>query len=380
MKKQLLFGLFLLLVACAKQNDFDSYVLAAENNPVFGVKGTLEQTPFELRAGVDDYFLFSDYSYDSSRVFFFHTKLEAAACNQTEASIVACPESFGISISDIRARSATHNFQGLPFLGRGARLDFWEQPLRPFWKSLRIQTNTHSQQNLFVTDYEDFEEGQYEFTADILQTEVCLAISEDNCTDTRCNLIDLQSNCHNTFEIQQTPLTNTATQLQLNATEAADSMRAFEWSIRQLTGGTNTVQATGTQAQVQLGSLGRYEVCLEVDSCGSPHCIHISTQNYSCAAAYQYELTDILAPINRLTEKVRITWVDEQGLRYSSFLGQQPSWSQFQIIETRPYFSHETGVNTLHISALVDARLYNAFGDYKDLRETTVELAFAYPQ
>lgn len=380
MNKHLFFGLLLLLSACAKEGDFDTYALAAENNPVFGVQGSLAQAPFELRAGVDDYFLFSDYRYDSSGIFFFSAKFESAACNQTEASIVACPRSFGVSISDVQNRPATYNFQGLPFLRAGTSLDFWEQSLRPSWKGLSFQIQPSSQQSLIVQSYDSFQGNYYEFSPDVSQTEACLAITEGSCADTLCNTIDLQTSCQNTFQVAQTALTNNATQLQLTATGITDSSQAVAWSIEQLSGGSNNIQATGPQAQVQLGSLGLYEVCLENDSCGQRHCIHISTQNYSCAAAYQYEVTELLAPANRLAQKVRITWVDEQGLRYSSFLGQQPNWSRFQIIETLPYYSSESGTPTLRVKALVDARLYNAFGEYTDLREAEVELAFAYPQ
>lgn len=385
MKKYFLIALLFSLAACSKEGSLDELMLTIENNPIFGVQGTFDDGAFEMRAGVNDYFLFSNYQRDSTGVFFFYSKIEPAHCNQTEAQIVACPESFGLSISDVQPRPAGHRFSsGLPFLRAGSNLDFWQTELLPSWISLQIIRNSSPQQNIFVEDYQAFVDGRYHFSPDDNNTEVCMVVTEGNCQDTLCNDINLRSNCHPAFNVQQTALNSTTTLLQAQSTIDSSNAYDYSWDLQQLSGGQQSQHFSGAQGQVQINSPGRYELCLEIernaDNCTEEHCIHLSTPGYGCAAAYQYELQPILAPLNRPEEKVRLTWVDEQGLRYSSFLGPQANWSQFEILEVSPHFSNDAGINTIRVTARVDVRLYNAFGEYKDLRDAVVDLALAYPQ
>mgnify|MGYP001571045275 CR=1 FL=1 len=85
-------ALVLFVTACRKEEPKPDI-----GNPVFYVNGTLNGSPLLLRAGVNNYYMYSDYSSDQQNIYTFSGTLK------TDGSSDPSPGSLKISISDSRA-------------------------------------------------------------------------------------------------------------------------------------------------------------------------------------------------------------------------------------------------------------------------------------
>lgn len=290
-QSRLVFSLvaFLCLMACNPQSTPETI----QGNPLFFVSGEMNNEPFRIQAGVDNYYMFSDFGTTSHNVMAFSSRL-ALSNDSSEGSY------FQFTLFD-DSESTAQPVEVEELLTAG-QLKFYNQtiPLNNYEVNFEAQNfelepdsyhwtfgdGTASAERNPVHTYE--EPGQYE---------VCLTVENgDTCFSTLCNSIEVGQSCVADFCYEKINYSTISFQNEAQGIEPL----TYHWDF-----GDNF---TSTEANPRHAyeSQNEYRVCLTVtdaSGCSSTFCKNVLTNlSPSFWAVFEAIPNPNLQPVSYLWE------------------------------------------------------------------------------
>lgn len=373
-----LLAISLLFVANCKPKDepFDE----GKGSPVFFISGSVDGTPMQYIAGVDSYYMYSQYRYSTTdSLYWFEANLKKTNCT-------TCPKSILISIADAVTSAGTSptdinkvvqpdSFDFLPATGGTTVINGYK------YNFLAEDTGYSNPQ--YNWDFGGLGSSTLKnpsFTFPDTQTRnVCVTVTDliSSCKNTSCNTIKpiAAGNDSCTPKFDYIALGDSAVQL-----------------INQSAGGTANWDFGDGQFSNQFfppvhyyAKQGSYKICLTLSAqgCSQQICktVVISDPAFTCGANFHYDSTKVNTTIIKSprTSKVVVSYVDENGVLYKSDLQDQPAGSSFAKISTRNYDPNEKGEKNQLLNVTFKCRVFSGGGAFKDVVVTNGVVAIAYP-
>jgi PKD repeat protein len=358
-----------LCFSCKKKNYPESVF---ENEAVFYFKGTINNTPISLGAGVDDYYMQSTYQQDSLGVYNFIGNLGKQNCDN-------CPNTLQIKINDFKVSA----------LNAPTKIDSALQArnysvLSGIDTSYSVQFNAIYNKTASVYNW-DFGDG---FTSTLANPthiynkrgnyKACLNIKgTNNCYGSICNeqKIGLNGNPCKTV-VNSSYITSNNIQFTQNT--SGTTPLSYLWDFGD---GNKSTLANPSHSYAISGS---YRVILKVTDGNNDLALanyNVLTQNdvSSCTTNYNVaSITPIITQQTRLAlSKVTITWIDGNGITYTSNNSLQPSSSYFEILSVEDYENNENNQKTKKIKIKFKSTVYNGINALSiDNAETVICIAY----
>lgn len=353
-----------------------------KEEPVFSIKGTASGQPVQMVAGVDSYYLYTSYTFDSSvDAFSFSGNLKRTGCSTCNQSIkITIYDSLTNSGSDpvniqLALRAKNYNYHGpQQVVSKTYKYNFKpeiEGYVNPSYKwifgpgdSSSVSTPSHT------------------FT-DTLGKNICLRVTDqfNSCADIACNNVTPARVISDTAvpDFTASVVFDTAYFTAKNA----GSNVTYSWDF----GDTRT--GTGLQQQNAYSGPGVYNVCLTVTSTTGAFqprviCKKVAFQDTGkkCMASYSYGglvIDSVVSPVSKLS-KVIISYIDEAGEEYVSDFQNQPPTSFFTVLAAQPYTVNERGEKTYRLTLNFRCRVFStSTTKFQDLDIINGEIAVAYP-
>lgn len=348
------FSVFISILSGCKKD----YPVASNGNPVFYFSGNIDGSPVSLKAGVNDYYMYSSYVQDSSsNVYGFLGDLKQTNCTNCNNRIQFRLNDFRVSLPgasvsiDSSLLSGYYPFQilgGVPILHSVnftavPSVDSSSTPSSYLWNFGDGTTSSIANpKHVFARP------GDYN---------VCLTINYSNSpASSICNIVNVGVP-NSTFyaSIQSSVAVNT---MQFTGVVTGGTP-PFNYSWDFGDGNTSTLQ-NGTHFY---SSANIYKVCLQVkDANGyiTNSCSNISTQNFpGCITNFNFK-PDTLGVSNPFAfSNVTILWTDNSGIAYTSNNSSQPTTSYFQIISVENYIKNQNNQSTKKLHVKFKCTVYN---------------------
>ena len=361
---------FLIQVLSCKKNEPETP--NDEVNPVFFVNGIINGSSVNIQAGIDDYYMYSSNSVNTSNLHSFTGTLKKVNCsNCNQLSIQLNDNRMGVTVSSTHLDSLLnegmhYHFDSLSTIGYflfNAQPEQNATPSSYFWDFGDSTTST--EKNPTHVFY-----GTGNYT-------VCNTITYDNgCSNTTCN--EVKANFYDCYAFIDYSFVNDSCFLKgIVLGDSSANPVTFDWNFGD-TGSLN--DSSHFQNPVHIfSSPGIYTVTMKTaNAAGCNYTItrQIKTPSFngSCTAYYSYE--------KRLTTNVdysvvKITWTDESGSVYSTNNAKQPADSYFKIVSIENYEANEKGEPTKKINARVKCKLSNGMKSI-DMNNVNVVFAISY--
>ncbi len=322
----------LLVLGCEKKRYPENFI---ENEAVFSFKAVLGGESVELKAGHDNYYMYSSYSQNSEGLYSFNGKLQRTDCAD-------CGETFELSLNNSQLSAAS-----APVLADSA----FAADYREFAISDASETTVkfNGLYNKSAISYNwDFGDGSQSNIAQPQHTytkagryNVCLTVTGSNgCTGTSCNVIDFSRDALRT-EISAQSID--ASTILFSQKTTGKAPFTYDWSFG------DGSRSTEPSPMHQFGIAGSYAVTLRVtDSEGrtvtSKYNAATGNDVSSCTTNYTID-SPVYLPANQLSA-CTIAWRDKSGATLTSALAEQPADSYFEITGSEPYTLNEKGEPT----------------------------------
>ncbi|MEP7169990.1 MAG: PKD domain-containing protein, partial [Bacteroidota bacterium] len=369
MKNYLILFIILFLASC-KKNDDPVPVL---EQPVFKVTGTVNGQPLNIQAGVNDYIMFTDYTFDNvSSVFEFNgslRKYNCASCSnslnvkirnyaQTLSSQSILPDStFTRNFYTIKSTSGNATQYSFTFesqLGAGAVQEY-------HWDFGDGATgNVDSLQHTYLHP------GIYPVSLKVLY--------QNGCSDSLTNTFRIGvpgSVCRARFDPFIAGHTVTVSNMSVGV-----GALSYHWDF-----GDGTISTQENPQHIYAAS-GVYKITLTVTDCEN-HVSEFSRKVFTvpqsiCIASYLYP-NWVPESNTAALSNATIEWTDNNGILYSSENGAQSDNSFFKIISVEDYSNNSSGEKVKKLSVQFHSRLYNfSQTSYVDIDVNEAIIAVAY--
>ena len=370
-----LFWIFILLgisLQTCKQAEFPEEIIG---DPTFYLEGQIDGKNLDLVAGLDDYYMKTEYFQDALQVYSFSGTLTQLDCDK-------CPESMQVIIRDVRARELASavvidsaietktysyyhdkggnnyvlrvSFQNQSGSGGGGGTYSWD-----FGDS-----STHIGINP-IHDYTDTSR---------VSANVCLESTDPSgCVTTICNEIKLkEQDCQVDFVHH---LDSSISYVTFMADVQGDAPFDFQWDF-----GDGFSASLGNPGYFY-GNPGLYTVCLTVtdaNGCEASICKNIAADPTFCENNFTYEVQKKAAPDPYQFSTITVNWRDQSGKKYTSASELQPSNSSFEILEILPYEENEAGEKVLRLKVKFSCELYHN-DEVIQLEDAIGYIGIAYP-
>lgn len=363
----LCFAAAIAATGCRKE---EPQILTGE--PVFYVNGTLNGSPLLLRAGVDNYYMYSEYSADQQNLYSFTGHLK------TEGSSNPSSSSLRISITDFRYSAPGPTIIDSALFAGTYPFAQNQLPL------LSMQFSASAFGDTIVGYTWDFGDGNFGSGANALHTytnsgtyNVCLSTSfiHNNIpqSDTICNMVNVGNTnaCSSAFTYANIIGNN----FQFDATASGGTAPyQFSWDFG------DTANATGSSVIhpfTQPPNDGIVTVTLTSTDASS--CTFVTQQNIplQTATGCYANFTSQAISMVQLFSNVTVEWTDANGITYSSANGVGLN-NTFQVLSVEDYDNNENGQRTKKVKMLVTCTLFNGSNTVQ-LDNAEIVFALAYP-
>ncbi|HXB14023.1 MAG TPA: hypothetical protein VNZ45_18680 [Bacteroidia bacterium] len=352
----LLIGFLVLAIAC-KKNEYSN--TSTTNQPVFYFKGTINNAPVNIQAGVNNYNMNTSYSKDSNGVY------DYMGLFTIPGSPSNCPNSLELYIKDYRQYSVS-NPTTIDSLITPGYFDYATPAGEPtgFYVTLLYFFN-----HVVIDTNWNFGDGQtgkvrihYYYHPGIYN--VSLAINSASCTTFDTNTV-LVGEVGNAFLTPFSPLGFSGNQTQFSAVPTGVAPYTYTWNYGDpLSGSYNTysntsIRDTGTHNYT---GTGVYPVSVTTTDATGYTAVYRSTiatpGATGCAGGF-FEMSQTPNPNPYNLNDVGIEWYDAGGNLWKSENNKQRSKSLFQISSVAEYKTNSLGQATKIINATVTCELYN---------------------
>lgn len=351
--------------------------------PVFMLKGTVNGQAFNKTAGVDGYYMYSSYDYDSAnQAFTFSANMagdNCATCNETlQVTFYDKATNNGstpVSITSALPLGNYSYFDSIPVYKTRYRYNFIAEGAYytlPTYLWIFNGTDTSRLQNPIV------------YFTDTSTKSVCLTITDSVtfCRKTICNSIFAPLNPAYAFVKANFDYdTLGGLNIQFIDKSSKPSGTAYNWDF----GDGN--QSTDSIPSHLYASSGRYLVKLTLNGVFGIRAInkYIDVQNTSldCRVNFWHEspvVDSVIVGTPSPLSKIIIRYTGVDGEEFISNKQSQPSTSQFIVISNTPYNNNERGEKTSSLNVSFRCRVYSTTtSNFKDLVITNGQIAVAYP-
>lgn len=349
MKKKFLISLIFLLVLtnCKKSEIIDG---VEDSNPVFSVNGNIGTSLIDIKAGIDDYYMYSSFYQNTSNLYWFTGTFRKVNCNYP------CANSFSITLRDYQPSTSggasyidsllTHK---LHYLNDSASTLSFTQ----FYSTFPSNSNPQS----YNWDFGDgttstLKNPTHRYTLGG-HYRVCHTITYPGCSSEVCNLVKTGA-----YECKL------AVSYKLGLGDTVNFSASVGTILDSLTwdfgDGTkdNTNSLIKTHVYPKPGSYLVHAKYRDNGGCVDSSEIRIVTNGYTggCGSYFTYSQ---ISPLPSPYSIVEINWTDQNGSVYSSNSVVQSLNSYFQIMSVENYQPNERGEATKKIHAKVKCRLSN---------------------
>jgi PKD repeat protein len=357
MKRLLLviIGFILLLAPSCKKEMVEDPSAEDPSAPVFYFNGTINSAPVGLRAGIDDYYMYSYFKQDGGNgLYSFFGNIRQVNCTNCINHLT-----FKIYDSKLSAIGATANIDStlIPKLYQYA-VDTASSARLVAFTALTSPGDTAN------TYFWDFGDGANSILASPIHTfnigtyNVCLTINyKYGCQGSICNTLNIVP--ENTDDCSVTIL-DTALSLTLSTFYAnSKTANSYNWNFDDTASGSNNF-STLQLVDHNFSSPGIYKVSVQVSnsSCTSNAYKYIATANFTagCFANYTYQMpSSSTIPFS----KIVVYWTDGAGITYSSGNVNQPANSYFEVLSVEEYKLNENKERTKKIHARLKCLVSN---------------------
>ena len=376
--KIVLFAMAIAAFSC--KNDKKTDVVG---DVVFSAKGTLDGLPLNIEAGKENYYMFSDHQVVNNLTEYIGTFKKSNCADCRNILSITLFDSLNKSIANPNLDSTLFYikqngfYRDSSFNGKAYKVKLSLQGL-----STNPSTQTHwnfgdgTSSNL-INPEKIYTETGYK--------NIQLNVSSGTCNGTALRRIFIDTVAQKTSKgnLNIAKLQNP----NIYSYSVSSNPNAGPYSYKLFFGDGDTwlySQTMNNQKFVYHGynSPGVYKVRAEITNNFSTEIIekNISVGVTSCEVNFEPEIT--LVTLNYLSEnsnRVKITWVDNEGIEYSSSLAEQGANSKFEILDSKPYKKNEQGKNTYQITVKADCNLISRAGKVIRLENAILVFAVAVP-
>ncbi|MEO0473400.1 MAG: PKD domain-containing protein, partial [Bacteroidota bacterium] len=323
----LLLPMMLLLFACGRQELPE----VRKGEPSFFLTGKIGEETLDLAAGLENYYMHTDFGSTEDSILAFEASLSLADCRD-------CPGSLRIFMRDAEVRNQGASVPIDEVILPGDYAFTNPKPEGPFF--YRVEFNNDEIAGDDVVYQWDFGDGfaakginpVHEYLRQsLINPRVCLtAIDESGCKSTICNDLNLISEgCKADFQFAVNDNNYVSFQNQSVGIAPFD----YEWDLG------DGFNATLGNPGYQYESDNLFRVCLEISDavgCESKICKNLSTGFGDCVSNFNYEVSRQASPDPSQPQSVLIVWTSPNGTVYRSDGGPQDAEQLFRIQEVEP--------------------------------------------
>ena len=371
MKKLLIYlsVLTIFLSACDHQ-------LPEENksSAIFYIDGELEGNQINLRAGDDKIFMYPSFLDDTLDIRSFVGKVGQLNCVNSSD----CPGSIEISFRELEKENGVR--LGIDRNIKVSSYDF-RGPPKYLFKSFKATFTSKSKPLGLahtwtfgdgVTSYDDNPVHYYLDENDSIVSPLLLVQSNGGCSSVISYPINFTSSCNVDFTYAVSlPHVSLSARPKLNRSELWD-----------LTNGGYLPLGAGNDPPVQDSV---FTACVRsidtLTNCVSYKCKNVimDASVVGCVANFDVERETIVTKDVRDYSEVTVKWQNEDGKLYGSHKFDQPTDSQFEIIEVEDFMNDSNGNPTKKVTIAFTVRLYgDDESDFVNFQSTKSVIAISY--
>lgn len=329
-----------------KKKDFPDTVTPVNSD--FYFNGTIADSTVSIKSGIDNYYMYSSYTFGSDMLYRFTADLRQAGCTN-------CKNSLQITINDFRYTSGNEGSKidsalapksypilGTPFYAVQFRSVFNQQASSYEWN---FGDNRSSRESNPLHIYNSI--GNYSVSLKINSTSGCQQYIS-NIEKIRYPFINSKISA----------ISNSANAMSFNALiSGSSSSYNYYWSFGD--GDTSTLANPAHNYNIA----GTYPVSLRVvnsqqDTVYARYNVATQTNPMPCLTNYSIEsVTQVVNP--KPLSVVVIKWTDANGDVYTSDHVLQPTESYFRILSVEEYDLNEKGERTKRIKVKFSCKVYH---------------------
>ena len=362
--------------------------------PQFFIQGSANEQIKDIAGGVDDYYMFTDYLYDSSSSkYIFQGILSKTNCQD-------CPETLIIEISDSLERANGSTFGGeIPLPVKAYEYDF---PSEQAGIQLRFRSSVPEEEAL---SYEwDFGDGGT--SAIRSPTHIFPIINEgvtpiihkvkriDNCEAEiqKPVIIDTlgTDSCAVNFSIRQiSPEEVIFVNESINLNGGG-----FEWQVEFIDLATDSIEVISDSSILQFSVLIDENLVLRSVTLTqlNDFCMGSVTKNFFrdagvdvpiehvvCDLDFTQDQEQFIVPTPPTTHQLKVSWINAEGTLFTSDRFSQSSNSFFRINNVKAFKENEKGYATFKADISFSCEVFNEEGETITLSNMDGVFGFAYP-
>lgn len=341
----------------------------------FELKGTIDGKPLQLIAGVNGYYMFTDYEFTSTdSIYRFKARIDNDSCINCEAIEIIIGDddkSFVAGSIDIETAltktiiiqdpsQVLNKIYSLNFIAKDSGF------ASPQY-SWRFDLTNPSDSTIQPNPVQNF--------TDTAAKNICLTVRDGGCTRTICNVFK-------PFRVDEGDSIPPAFDYVLGETARFINTSFGLSYLWEFGDGTTSV---AYNPEHLYASPGLYTVCLTVTTVANTHkyckLVNINHPFFSCIANMEYGKPSVVSTPENFISKTIIRYTAENGDIYESNSAKQPAGSFFNILSNRSYLLNEKGEKTQQVNLTFKCRVFNTnnSSDFKDLEITDGVIAVAHP-
>lgn len=396
MKRILFFSLIFVHLFFGSCKKID--LMPTDGDPVFSASMLLDNTSHEWMAGVNDYYMFAEYEKDPQNVYTFSARLE-----QEDS---CCGEVLTIKIRDFAQLP-----QGLPQIGESlnANRDYGFAYTGPSdsvmvitphflgWEAVFNGTSSFVTQGAPIylwnfgdsatfTSSEAVVSHTYDsaFSSQVLPVTLTVASTNSNNQGSLTKNVEISDNPDPDTCSISIVIDNPVNPQQLIAIPQGIQPFLYTWSD----GGNSSVvdidtinnpvnmSVTVTDAT---GCSSNAAISVELNQGTIPN-VCVAMFDYAITPIIQPDTTYLIIPADSLQfSKVVIEYTSADGHFYSTALYPQETSASFDLLSVEDYDDNEKGDKTKKLTLQFNCKLWDAQGNFLDLKEGKAVVAVAHP-